>query len=57
MEKLKLDQITKSRPEPRHIPEVPKYNKPLVGRMKFYYKNPIVDAYFSYLLALIALLL
>lgn len=31
--------------------EVPKYNKPLVGRMKFYYKNPIADAYFSYLLA------
>jgi pimeloyl-ACP methyl ester carboxylesterase len=31
--------------------EVPKYNKPLVGRMKFYYKNPIVDGYFSYLLA------
>lgn len=31
--------------------KVPKYNKPLVGRMKFYYKNPIVDAYFSYLLA------
>lgn len=30
---------------------VPKYNKPLVGRMKFYYKNPIADAYFSYLLA------
>ncbi|MGY6742783.1 MAG: alpha/beta hydrolase family protein [Cecembia sp.] len=32
-------------------PAVPKHNKPLVGRMKFYYKNPIVDAYFSYLLA------
>lgn len=30
---------------------VPKHNKPLVGRMKFYYKNPIADAYFSYLLA------
>lgn len=33
------------------VNEIPKYNKPLVGRMKFYYKNPIVDAYFSYLLA------
>ncbi|WP_114749837.1 alpha/beta hydrolase [Pleomorphovibrio marinus] len=31
--------------------EVPKHNKPLVGRMKFYYKNPIADGYFSYLLA------
>lgn len=31
--------------------EVTKNNKPLVGRMKFYYKNPISDAYFSYLLA------
>lgn len=31
--------------------EVPKYNKPLIGRMKFYFKNPIADGYFSYLLA------
>jgi pimeloyl-ACP methyl ester carboxylesterase len=31
--------------------KVSKDNKPLVGRMRFYYKNPIVDAYFSYLLA------
>ncbi|TVQ85922.1 MAG: alpha/beta hydrolase [Bacteroidetes bacterium] len=26
-------------------------NKPLVGRMKFYFKNPIVDAYFAGVLA------
>lgn len=26
-------------------------NKPLVGRMRFFFKNPIVDAYFSYVLA------
>ena len=26
-------------------------NKPLVGRMKFYFKNPIVDAYFAAVLA------
>ena len=26
-------------------------NKPLVGRMKFYFKNPIVDAYFAGILA------
>lgn len=30
--------------------EQPK-NKPLVGRMRFFFKNPIVDAYFSYVLA------
>ncbi|WMJ75521.1 hypothetical protein RCC89_20505 [Cytophagaceae bacterium ABcell3] len=44
---------TKTVPKRERIPvsEVPKYNKPLVGRMKFYYKNPIADAYFSYLLA------
>lgn len=25
-------------------------NKPLVGKLKFYFKNPVVDAYFSYVL-------
>ncbi|PPS44103.1 S9 family peptidase [Chroococcidiopsis sp. TS-821] len=32
-------------------PAIERGNMPLVGKLKFYFKNPIVDGYFSYVLA------